>query len=69
MEILASIEWFISRKENTRLTSIESQPKKVVVVGGVLVFVLIIVGHKNLTLKFGKNWVNLFSIRYAHFDI
>ena len=34
----------------TRFSSIESQPKEVVVV--------IIVGHKNLTLKFGKNWVN-----------
>ena len=42
---------------NTRLCSIESQPKKVVVVV-VVVVVVIIVGHKNLTLKFGQNWVN-----------
>ena len=47
----------------TRLSSIESQPKKVVVVlvvvGVVVVFlVFIIVGHTNLTLKFGQNWVN-----------
>ena len=41
----------------TRLSSIESQPKKVVVVV-VVVFVVIIVGHKNLTLKFGQNLVN-----------
>ena len=40
----------------TRLSSIESQPKKVVVV--VVFVVIIIVGHKNLTLKFGPNWVN-----------
>ena len=39
----------------TRLSSIESQPKKVVVVVVivVVVVVVIIVGHKNLTLKFG----------------
>ena len=37
----------------TRLSSIDSQPKNVVVV-----VVIIIVGNKNLTLKFGKNWVN-----------
>ena len=42
----------------TRLSSIESQPKKVVVVVVVIVVVFIIVGHKNLTLKFGKNWVS-----------
>ena len=48
----------------TRLSSIESQPKKVVVVfvGVVVVVVVfvvvIIVGHKNLTLNFGKDWVN-----------
>ena len=42
--------------EKTRLSSIESRPKKVVVV--VVVVVVIIVGDKNLTLKFGKNWVN-----------
>ena len=60
----------------TRLSSIKSQPKTVgvvvvivvvivvvgfVVVGlvviGVIVLV-IIVDHRNLTLKFGKNWVN-----------
>ena len=50
----------------TRLISIESQPKKVVVV--VVVVVVIVVGvffvvvnivcHKNLTLKFGQNLVN-----------
>ena len=45
----------------TRSTSIESQPKKVVfvVVEVVFVFVVvggvIIVGHRNLTLKFGPN--------------
>ena len=38
---------------------IESQPKKVVIVVVVVAFVVvIIVGHKNLTSKFGKNWVN-----------
>ena len=45
----------------TRLSSIESQPKKVVVVVVivvVVVVVVIIVGHKNLTLKFGQNWIN-----------
>ena len=44
----------------TRLISIESQPKRVVVdLVVVFVFVaVIIVGHKNLTLKFGQNWVN-----------
>ena len=49
------------KKEKTRLSSIESQPKKVVVVivvVVVVVVVVIIVGHKNLTLKFGQNWVN-----------
>ena len=40
----------------TRLRLIESQPRKVVVV--VVVFVVLIIdGHKNLTLKFGQNWV------------
>ena len=39
----------------TRLSSIESQPKKV---GVVFVVVVIIVAHKNLTLKFGQNWVH-----------
>ena len=48
----------------TRISSIESQSKKVVVVFVVVVVVVvvfvvfIIVGHKNLTLKFGQNWVN-----------
>ena len=46
----------------TRLSSFESQPKKVVVIvmGFVVVVfvVVIIVDHKNLTLKFGQNWVN-----------
>ena len=40
----------------TRLSSIESQPKKVVVVF-VVVFA-IIVDHKNINLKIGQNWVN-----------
>ena len=35
----------------TRLSSIESQPKKVVVV-------FVVVGHRNLALKFGQNLVN-----------
>ena len=39
----------------TRLSSIESQPNKFVVVA---VVVVIIVGHKNLILKFGQNLVN-----------
>ena len=43
-------------KHVTRLSSIESQPKKVVVV--VCFFVVIIVDHKNLTLKFAQNWGN-----------
>ena len=50
----------------TRLSSIESQPKKVVVVVVIVVvvvlfvfwLVVIIVGHRNLTLKFGQNFVN-----------
>ena len=44
----------------TRLSSIQSQLKKVVVVVVVVVVfvVVIIVGHKNLTLKFGQNWVD-----------
>ena len=43
---------------DTRLISIESQPKKVVVVVVVVVFVfVIIIGHRNLTLKFGLNLV------------
>ena len=41
----------------TKSISIESQPKKVVFV--VVVFIVVInVGHKNLTSKFGQNWVN-----------
>ena len=66
----ASIE--IYRKRESRLRSIESQPKKVVlfflvivvvavfVVGlvDVVVIVLIIVGKRNLSLKMGQNWVN-----------
>ena len=54
--------YFIHRDDNqTRLCSIESQPKKVVVVVVVVVVFVVfvtIVGHKNLTLKFGQNWVN-----------
>ena len=44
----------------TRLSSFESQAKKVVVVVVIVVVfvVVIIVGHKNLTLKFGQNLVN-----------
>ena len=41
--------------ESTILISIESQPKKVV---AVVLVVVIIVGHKNLTLKFCHDWVN-----------
>ena len=41
-------------KKKPRLSSIESQPKKVVFVVVVVVAVLI-VGHKKLTLKFGPN--------------
>ena len=65
----ASIE--IYRKRESRLRSIESQPKKVVlvfliivvvavfVVGlVVVVVVVIIVGKRNLSLKFGPNLVN-----------
>ena len=49
--------------KTTRLSSIESQPKKVVVVVVIVVVdvvfvVIIIVGKKNLTLKLGQNWVN-----------
>ena len=50
-----------SNTKKTRLSLIESQPKKVAVVDVVVVVVFvvaIIVGHKNLTLKFGQNWVN-----------
>ena len=46
--------------DKTRLSLIESQPKKVVVVVVVtVVFVVVaIVGHRNLSLKFGQNQVN-----------
>ena len=46
------------------MSSIESQPKIVVVVAVVVVVVfvifviIIIVGHKKLALKFGQNWVS-----------
>ena len=54
LNVLLSFQ-FTEAIYKTRLSSIESQPKKVVVV----VFVdVIIVGHKNLTLKFGQNWVD-----------
>ena len=47
------------KTERTRLISIESQPKKVVVAFVVLVCVVVVVfGHRNLTLKFGQNCVN-----------
>ena len=63
---------FIQNSLKTRLSLIESQPKKVVVVvvfvvGVMLVVVLIVVvvvivvivvGHRNLILKFGQNRVN-----------
>ena len=43
----------------TRLSSVESQPKKgvldVVVIVDVVVIIFVL---KNLTLKFGQNWVN-----------
>ena len=56
----------------TRLSSIESQPNKVVVIVVVVIFVVVvfvvgllvgvvfvvIVGHRHLTLKFGQNRVN-----------
>ena len=50
----------------TRLSSIESRPRKVVVavvilvvvVGLVAVIFVIIFGHRTLTLKFAQNWVN-----------
>ena len=49
----------MKEQKKTRLSSIESQPKKVVVVVlVVVVFVVITIGHKNLTLKFDQNWVN-----------
>ena len=43
----------------TRLSSIESQPKKVVVVV-VVVFVVVVIidGLRNLPLKFGQKWVS-----------
>ena len=60
--MLRSYYWtiFILRYQNqfyekTRLSSIESQPKKVVVVVVVVIIVVVtVVGHKNLTLKFGQ---------------
>ena len=42
------------KKKKTRLISIDSQPKKVVVV----FVVAIIIGDTNLTLNFDQNWVN-----------
>ena len=52
--------WFTNKKEKTGLSSIESQPKKVVVVVFIVVglVVVVIVGHRNLSLKFGQNRVN-----------
>ena len=47
------------KNEKTRLISIESQPKKlivvvvVIVVGLVIVGGAVVVGYRNLTLKFG----------------
>ena len=63
---------FTIKRDFTRLISIESQPKKVVVVVVVVVVVIVvvvvfvvglavvvaIVVHSNLTSKFGQNWVN-----------
>ena len=47
---------FTRRTTRTRLSSIESQPKKVVaVVVVVVVVVFIIIGHKNPTLQFDQN--------------
>ena len=40
-------------KMKTRLISIESQPKKIVVVIGVVVVVVPVVDPRNLSLKFG----------------
>ena len=59
-----------AKRWKTRLSSIESQPRKVIVVVVVFVIVVhgpgividvvvvIIVGHRNLTLKFGQKRVN-----------
>ena len=60
LDILGRVECY---KYWTTLISIESHPKKIVVVVVVLVVVVvfavaIIVGHKNLTLKFGQDWIN-----------
>ena len=57
----------------TRLSSIESQPKKVVVVvfvviGLLCVVFVIIVGHKNLTIKFGQYQVIYCSCCYHCFS-
>ena len=47
------------KTERTRLISIESQPKKVVVAFVVLVCVVVVIfGNRTLTLKFGQNCVN-----------
>ena len=54
----------LDHRSKTRLSSIESQPKKLVVVfvEGIVVggggIVIVIVGHRNITLKFGQNRVN-----------
>ena len=45
-------------RAKTRLSSIESQPKKVVVLVVVVVVIIIIIGRRSLTLKFGLNLVN-----------
>ena len=60
-------EKFLTTLDTTRLSSIESEPKEVVVVVvffvvvfdhvGVVGVVVIFVSHKNLNLKFGQNWV------------
>ena len=56
--ILVQLSWDLTElgKNETRLSSIESQPKKViVVVVGVVVCVVIFVSHRNLTLNFSQN--------------
>ena len=58
----ALVMWLGNNEILTILSSIESQPEKffvvIVVVVVFVVVVVIIVGHKNLILMFGQNWVN-----------
>ena len=52
-----------TKKSLDRFSSIESQPKKDIVV--VVVFVVFIVGHRKLTLKFGQSEINKLGLNWV----